>query len=85
MARRAKRKGPSFHRSTWLFLHGGSAERWARRHDIEPFSWPCHDCGAQLTTTIPFAIPNSKMRGLVAPKCECGNEGTPYCIVGFIT
>lgn len=76
-------KKPSFHRTSWLVLHNGDPERWARRHAIEPFSHPCSDCGAELMTTIPFMVRYSEMRGLVAQKCVCGNEGTPYCIVGI--
>jgi hypothetical protein len=66
-------------RSTFLLVHGVTAEEWARRYDIEPFTHPCSDCGAELTTSIPFA--KGELRGLVAPKCTCGNEGTPYCVV----
>lgn len=85
MTKKAKavpgRKKLSFHRTSWLVLHNGDQERWSRRHGIERFSYPCSDCGMVLTTTIPFA--SGEMRGLVAPKCVCGNEGTPYCIVGI--
>lgn len=77
------RKKPSFHRTSWLVLHNGDPALWARRHGLEPFSHPCRDCGIVLTTTVPFAA--GEMRGLVAPRCACGNEGTPYCIVGVLT
>lgn len=67
-------------RRRFLFVHGVSAEEWARRYDIAPFTHPCHDCGRPLTTSRPFAA--GKMRGLAAPPCECGLEETPYCAVG---
>lgn len=62
-----------------LVIHGISAEAWARRYDIEPCSAPCQDCGVMRTTTVPFAC--GQLRGLMAPKCECGQEGVPYCLV----
>lgn len=77
------RKKQSLHRSNWLIVHGGNTWQWEQRHGLERFTHPCVACGAQLTTTIPFVIRDSPMRGLVAPKCACGNERTPYCIVGL--
>lgn len=66
-------------RQRWLFVHGVSAEAWAARHDLEPYTRPCSRCGAMLTTIRPFAV--GTMRGLAAPVCACGNERTPYCVV----
>jgi hypothetical protein len=62
-----------------LFVHGVSAEAWAERHGIQVFSYPCMACGLILTISTPFA--QGTMRGLQAPRCECGNESTPYGMV----
>jgi hypothetical protein len=70
-------------RTRFLHVHGVDPEKWAKRHGIEPFKGPCGGCGMILSTTVPFAYRH--MRGLLAPKCECGYEGTPYCVVGFMT
>ena len=66
-------------RERFLVVHGVTAEQWARRYDIEPFSHPCSKCGRTCETTIPFA--HGTLRGLMSPPCECGNELTPY---GFV-
>lgn len=52
-----------------LFVYGISAEAWARRYGIQPFSTPCQ-CGEILTTTLPFA--RGTLRGLQAPECKNG-------------
>jgi hypothetical protein len=54
-------------------------KEWARRYDIEPFTHPCHCCGAELTTTIPIA--SRTLRGMSAPNCDCGNARPPICLV----
>lgn len=66
-------------RARFLLVHGVDARRWAKRHDLEPFTHPCGACGEPLTTSIPFAV--GTLRGLVAPACRCGNTVTPYCVV----
>src|SRR4051794_14752016 len=66
-------------REKFLTIHGITAERWAARYDIEPFEHPCHECGATLRTSIPFAV--GQLRGLMAPPCVCGDQNTPYCLV----
>jgi hypothetical protein len=66
-------------RERFLIAFGVDANRWAARYGIEPFSHPCIECGAALTTTLPFA--QGTLRGLVAPQCECGNKNTPYELV----
>jgi hypothetical protein len=66
-------------RDRFLLVHGIDAQQWAKRYAIEPASAPCSLCGAELTTSIPFAF--GGLRGLVAPTCSCGNVGTPYCLV----
>lgn len=66
-------------RRRFLIVHGADAARWAKRFGIEPFSHPCRRCGALLTTSVPFAY--KTLRGLLAPSCACGNQGTPYCMV----
>lgn len=66
-------------RSRFLLGIGVDANAWAVRHGIEPFSHGCSDCGAPLRTSLPFAY--RSLRGLVAPRCACGNERTPYCVV----
>ncbi len=66
-------------RSRFLRVYGINPEKWAAQHDLEQFNYPCSACGAMLTTSIPFAY--ETFRGLVAPKCACGNESTPYAIV----
>lgn len=68
-------------RSKLLACHGVNPERWADRWGIEPFTAACQDCGATTITSVPFAC--GELRGLMAPPCEaCGNEVTPYCVVG---
>lgn len=62
-----------------LYVHGITAEEWTRRYGVQPFSYPCHDCGRMCTTTIPFA--QGTLRGLASPTCACGNEKTPYAMV----
>lgn len=66
-------------RSKFLIGHGSSANAWAKRYQIEPFSHPCGDCGTTLTTSLPFA--HRHLRGLIAPVCDCGNDRTPYAVV----
>ena len=66
-------------RENFLAVHGITAEHWAARYGIEPFSHPCHESGATLSTTAPFAV--GQLRGLMAPPCACGNANTPYCLV----
>jgi hypothetical protein len=69
----------AFNRKRWLWVHGVSAEAWAARWDLEPYTRPCSECGQPLTTTRPFAV--GALRGLACPPCPCGNEATPYCLV----
>jgi len=67
-------------RTRWLrLLHGADPEAWRRRFGMEPFSAPCGECGRVLTASVPFAV--GEARGLEAPRCECGNERTPYSMV----
>ncbi len=66
-------------RERFLIVHGTDGTRWAERYSIEPLSAPCIYCGASLKTTLPFAC--GSLRGLVAERCDCGNENTPYCLV----
>lgn len=68
-----------FDRRRFLLVHGADPKLWAERYSLTPFTYPCGACGEPLTTTLPFA--NGPMRGLVAPRCLCGNEKPPYCIV----
>lgn len=60
----------------------GASERfvaaWAERHSVEPFSHPCEGCGAERTTTVPFAW--GVWRGLVAPLCPCGHPRPIFCV-----
>lgn len=68
------------HRARWLIAaQGVDPVRWARRWGIEPFTFPCSQCERDLTTSIPFAV--GALRGLVAPRCACGNYLTPYAVV----
>lgn len=69
----------SLQRERFLVAHGVDPKRWARTHDIVPFTAPCADCGTALTTSLPFA--SGQLRGLIAPRCDCGNEHPPYCVV----
>lgn len=62
-----------------LIVHGATVAEWTRRFGIQPFSHPCYVCGRLLTTTVPFA--QGTLRGLAAPRCECGDEATPFCVV----
>lgn len=65
-------------RSRILIPHGVTAEQWSERYNLEPFTHPCSGCGVERTTTIPFAY--GRLRGLIAPECECG-ANPPYCVV----
>jgi len=62
----------------FLYIYGITAEQWAARYGIIPFTDKC-ECGRDLTTSIPWA--QGSLRGLRAPPCECGNENRPYCVV----
>ena len=62
-----------------LIVLGVTAEAWADRYGIVPFTHPCTRCKKPRTTSIPFA--QGQLRGLVAPKCDCGHPHPPYCIV----
>jgi len=66
-------------RESFLVVHGQNPKRWASRFGIEPFTGPCSRCGAECTTSIPFAC--EQLRGLMSPPCACGNANTPYCLV----
>ena len=66
-------------RERFLVVRGVSPERWAERYGMEPFDLACSECGAVMTTSIPFAF--ETLRGLLAPACACGNADTPYCVV----
>lgn len=66
-------------RDRFLLFYGVDPQRWSRRYGIEPASVPCYECGAELFTSIPFA--QGDLRGLIAPRCKCGFENTPYCVV----
>lgn len=67
----------------FLAAYGVDAAAWADRHGIEPFTTPCEACGLPKTTTIPIAW--GVLRGLMAPRCECGDTGHTYCLVGLLT
>ena len=60
-------------------VHGVSVTAWTKRYKVEPFSSPCSECARTLTTTLPFV--QNGVHGLMAPKCECGNERTPYVVL----
>lgn len=62
-----------------LYVHGTTVAEWTRRYGIEPFTYPCSECGRPCRTTIPFV--QGTLRGLQSPPCECGNDRTPYAIV----
>jgi hypothetical protein len=66
-------------RSQFLVVHGAYPKAWADRYGIEPFTQPCYNCDAPMTTSIPFAC--GAFRGLVAPECRCGEDFPPYCAV----
>ncbi len=65
--------------STFLQVYGVDPKRWALRWELEPFEAPCRLCGVTRTTTIPIA--RGKLRGLLAPRCACGNADAMYCVV----
>jgi len=52
---------------------------WARRYDIEPFSYPCYWCGRMKHCNIPFV--RGTLRGLAAARCPCGSTEDTYCMV----
>lgn len=59
-----------------LLVHGVTVEEWTKRYGVTPFTHPCYGCGHPLTTTIPFV--QGQLRGLQAPKCECGEHDSGY-------
>lgn len=61
-----------------LHLVGVDVRAFMRRWGVEPFTSPCSGCGEPMTTTLPYA--RETTRGLIAPRCPCGSEDTPYCI-----
>lgn len=66
-------------RDRFLIAHGVDASRWIARYGMRPFTHACDGCGELLTTSIPFSY--GTFRGLIAPRCACGNEYPPYCIM----
>lgn len=66
-------------KQTFLLLHNEDPVKWAERFQIEAFEIACKNCGETLKTTIPFFT--KEYRGLISPKCNCGNGDTPYCLV----
>jgi hypothetical protein len=66
-------------RGRFLFFYGIDTMLWVERYGMEPFHSKCSSCGAPTFTSIPFVT--GEYRGLIAPKCGCGNEKTPYCFV----
>ncbi len=71
----------TMNRESYLRVFGVDPAKWARRYGLEPFTVGCKECGLAMSTTIPVA--RGKLRGLLAPVCECGNADTPYCVVGL--
>lgn len=63
----------------FLLLHNEDPALWAERFQIEAFEVRCKECKEILKTTIPFFT--KEFRGLISPKCTCGNNDTPYCLV----
>ena len=59
-------------------VQGVDPVKWATLYDIEKFSAPCR-CGSIREATLPFAV--GGLRGLIAPKCPCGEPNPPYCVV----
>lgn len=66
-------------KQTFLLLFNEDPIFWAERFQIEAFEVNCKDCKEILKTTIPFFT--KEFRGLISPKCICGNNDTPYCLV----
>lgn len=66
-------------RSAFVRVLGPSAEAWARRYGIDPFTTPCSVCSRPCTTSVPIAAPG--LRGLMAPTCACGHPRPPYAVV----
>jgi hypothetical protein len=62
----------------FIYVYGISAEEWAARYGITPFTQRC-ECGKKLVTSIPWA--QGSLRGLRTPQCECGSGNRPYCMV----
>ena len=60
-----------------LLILNQDPDAWAKRYDIEPFSYRCYWCGRMKRCTIPFV----RLRGLAAPRCPCGSTEDTYCIV----
>lgn len=69
-------------RSRFLRVYGADPVSWAERYGLEPFTRPCVDCGAEMTTSVAFA--SGPARGLIAPPCPCGSSDCPpYVAVLF--
>lgn len=62
-----------------LYVLGVTVQEWTRRYGVEPFTYPCSECGRPCTTSLPFV--QGTLRGLQSPPCECGNDRTPFCLV----
>lgn len=52
---------------------------WAARWGLRPFPVKCQKCGRDTVMNIPWA--SGEWRGLRSPRCVCGHEGAPYCMV----
>lgn len=71
-----------------LQIHGVDYIKWAKEHNLKPFTVVCDGCGKDRTTSIPFV--SGKAYGLVCPPCECNIDenlsingfvhSPPYCV-----
>lgn len=68
----------------WITCDVKDVDAWARRHGLEVFSYPCQECGRDLTANVPFWF-KTKIgiaHGLTAPGCDCGSDSTPpHCML----
>jgi hypothetical protein len=64
----------------FILVLGQCPIQWAQRYNLDPPSYPCENCGALRTPSIPFF--KDQFRGLLSAPCKCGNlSRTPYCLV----
>jgi len=70
-----------FDRDRFILAYGVDHLKWSKRYGIEIASAPCYRCGTELFTTVPFVVRGTKLRGLIAPRCQCGHVNPPYSLV----
>lgn len=68
----------SCHNGDILVIHGQDLMEWCKKWGLRIVEAPCK-CGRTLFTTLPFVC--GPRRGVIAPQCECGHYGMPFCMI----